>query len=115
MNVQVENKGRNPEIKQLIFDNWNEHSIVTVDRRNSHDQVKISKSRFLSQYDQIKFPDDIEFEYLIQRCKEMVAVTRHVATKTLREIRQIIFGKFGYHISIGTVVVSKPFYITNSY
>ena len=31
------------ENQQVIFDLWHEHSIVTVDRRNGRDQIRIKK------------------------------------------------------------------------
>ena len=100
------------ELKQIIFDTWNEYSIVTVDRRNGRDHVKITKSVFLSRVGELTFPD-INVEYFNKRNNEMVRITRHISTKTVREMRELIFSKLGFYVSIGSFLASKPFYILN--
>ena len=50
------------EHRQLVYDTWHEFSIVTVDRRNNRDVVKINRSELLK-YEQLKTPSENIIEY----------------------------------------------------
>ena len=48
------------EVRQMIFNTWHAYSIVTVDRRNGQDQVKMKEMEFILNYKGLILPDDIE-------------------------------------------------------
>ena len=99
------------EDQQIIFDTWHENSIVTVDRRNGRDEVKIKKKAY-SKFENLKLPEEIELEnFKSKRNIEMVKSTRRIYTKSIREILKIVRIKTGHNISLGSVHYLKPFYI----
>ena len=114
LNDHPETRGRRKlteEERQVIVDTWHKLSVVTVDRRNNRDVVKIRRSEFL-QHQNLKRPADILIEhYTSKRSQEMVKSTCYISTKTVCEFQNIIQSKCGFHVSIGTVLSLRPFYI----
>ena len=111
---EVERRGRRGktlETCQAIFNIWHEFSIVTVDRRNSRDQMKIREIEYLKRYKDLVPPEGIEIEYFMnKRGQRMVRSTRRISTKTGHQIRAKLL-QVGYHVSYGTVLNYKPFYV----
>ena len=118
MNIILKNteqRGRKKKLstehRQLVYDTWHEFSIVTVDRRNNRDVVKINRSEFLK-YEQLKTPSENIIEYYTsKRNQQKVKSTRYIATKTVREIQHTLETKHDLHFSLGIICSLKPFYI----
>ena len=99
------------ETRQAIFDQWNEFSIITVDRRNGRDQVAIPKLDFIRNFNDITLPDDIKIESIVNKGgQKMYRSTRYIATKTGHQIRNKLL-QGGLNVSYGTVLKYKPFYV----
>ena len=98
--------GLSPQSKQVIHDNWLANSNVTVDRRNGHDIVTISKSKYDSKYSGIMIPSNIDVDFnSTKRGTPVVKATRYLATKSVRAIQQ----ELGSGYSIGSVYNYRPF------
>ena len=105
-------KGLSQEERQSIFDAWHEYSIVTVDRRNGRDQVTMSKYQYHKKYDLLNLPSYIKLEFATSKRKqEIVRSTRRIATKTFREMQEILKSKFEIDVSLGTIINLRPFYV----
>ena len=105
-------KGLSNETKQVIIDSWHENSIVTVDRRDGRDQVTMLQDRFAKKFGDLSFPDDLKIECVTsKRNQRLVKTTRHIATKTVRELQEFILKKSEIKVSYGSVINYRPFYI----
>ena len=96
-----ENRGRggfSNEEKQVIYNTWNQNSIITVDRRNGRDQVNVRVNDFVSRYNDIVETEPMVFTKN-KRGVEIVQSTKKIATKTVREIKFIVGQAFGKKIS----------------
>ena len=92
-----ENRGRggfSNEEKQVIYNTWNQNSIITVDRRNGRDQVNVRVNDFVSRYNDIVETEPMVFTKN-KRGVEIVQSTMKIATKTVREIKFIVGQAFG--------------------
>jgi len=101
-----ETRGRNQltsTVKQQMFDEWLENSIVTADRRNGRDTVRMRKLLYLQRYENIV--DDKLEEHTSKRKINFVQTTRRVITCTVRGLQQKLKEKF-------RIEVLKPFYLT---
>ena len=102
------NRALSKEERQRIHDKWLSHSNVTVDRRNGRDQVNIKKTEYLKRYGDI---DDSSVTFSKnKRNVEIAKATRHIATKTVREIRSMLDND-GHKVSLGSVFNYRPFYV----
>ena len=109
----VESRGRKSisvEIKQVIYNEWKNNAIYSVDRGNNRDKVKISKHTFLRKYGDIAKEDHIDEE---KSKKDMLfyACPRMIVTCTICELQRKLMDA-GINVSYGTVISMKPFYIT---
>ena len=87
-------KGLSLETKQRIVDGWHEHSMVTVDRRDGRDQVTMPEDCYKKRFGSISVPVDIKIESVIsKRNQRLVKTIRHIATKTIREMKEFLLKK----------------------
>ena len=109
-----ESRGRkplNPDIKQLIYNEWKENSIYSVDRRNGCDKVKISKLNCIKKYNDIEKEELIE-EEINTRGRLFYCCPRMIATCTLNQLKHKVYEKHRIEVSLGTMLNLKPFFIT---
>ena len=56
-------KRKNVEICQAVFNTWHEYSVVTIDRQNGRDQVKMREIKYLRKYKDLLLPSDAEIKF----------------------------------------------------
>ena len=62
----AETRGRkikNVEICQAVFNTWHEHFVVTIDRRNGRDELKMREIEYLRKYKDLLLPSYAEIIY----------------------------------------------------
>ena len=110
----LEKRGRKKlpdNLRNLVFNAWHEYSIVTVDRRSGRDQVVMKHKEYCNKFGSLPVPEDIVLErFVSKRNQDMVRSTRRIATKTFREIKDILKAKHNCDISLGSIQNLKPFY-----
>ena len=75
--------------KQVIHNMWTRNSILTVDRRNERDIVRIKKSEFNERFNGIAIPEEADFKPIImKRNVPYYTALRHVATCSAQKIRE---------------------------
>ena len=87
------------------------YSTVPVDRKDGRYQVVMLKNNFQQKFGSLQTPSDIVIEYHTKRNKEMAQSTRRIATKTYREMKDILRNKHNINVSLGSITKFKPFYI----
>ena len=111
----LESRGRkklSPVKQQAIFDNWHIYSMVTVDRRDGRYRVVMCKDQFRQKFGGLVTPDDILIEeFVSKRKQDMVSSTRRIATKTFREMEDILKIKCNMDVSLGSISNLKPYYV----
>ena len=76
--------GLSIEEKQIIYDTALEHSIITVDRRNGRDQMKMSKAEFDLRYKNIDPRENMSIHMV--RNRECVMFTKRISTCACRQL-----------------------------
>ena len=96
----------------MIYDGWHTYSQVTIDHRDGRDQVDMRKDQFMQKLGYLKTPDSVVIEeFHSKRNRDMVRSTRHIATKTFREMKDIIRTKWNINVSLGSITNFKPYYV----
>ena len=98
--------------RQLLYDEWVENSIPSVDCRNGRQIVNIKENKYNSIY------SDIEPRYSIeatrnQRGADVISCLRRVSTCTVERIQSKLLGKYNLDVSIGSIMNMKPFLLKN--
>ena len=113
-NECIENRGKGCEldvsVKNCIVAVWNKNS-MPVDRRDGGDLVSIREDDFELEFGKLNFPNDIIIERGERRKQKIVTTMKCISTKTVRQIQKEIASQYNHHISIGTLLNYKPFYI----
>jgi hypothetical protein len=112
---------RNPwseEVRKKIYQFWLDNSIVTVDRRNGRDIVRIPKSRYDQINDLNKNPDDenITVEEKVFKktgnVKQYVKAVKKIYTKSVRQLyRDYKSSEGASEVSLAVFFQMKPFYV----
>ena len=56
-------KRKNVEICQAVFNTWHEHFVVTIDRQNGRDELKMREIEYLRKYKDLFLPSYAEIVY----------------------------------------------------
>ena len=104
-------KSLSRNVKQIVYNEWKENSIYSVDRRNNRDKVRISKRMYLVKYSDLEKEELLE-EERNKRGTMFYCHPRMVITCTVRELQNKLNVKHNLNVSYGTVFNAKPFFIT---
>ena len=95
--------------RQEIFDVWIDNSIVSVDRRNGRDIVKMLKKDYDKRYEGISC--DLVSTEKNKRNSDVVKAPRRIATVTVRMLKEIMDIKYGKKISYGIIINLRPSFV----
>ena len=98
------------EVKQKIYNEDLKNAIITADRRNGRDAVRMRKLFYMQRYSNNE--DDKSEESISKPGIHFIQTTRRVLTCTNKALQQKLNGKLELDVSIGSVVALKPFYMT---
>ena len=101
----------NVDIRQLVYDEWIDNSIYTVDRRNGRECVQISELNYSQQYTGLVEHPPLQTE-LSKRGVAMLVATTLISTCTVRKLQIKLEQKHNVKLSIGAIMKIKPFYVT---
>ena len=93
-----------PEKHQEIYDFWKENTVVSVDRRNGRDKVRIPKMKYVkSQFMNIKDEDLKEEVQVLSKSKgtkKYISAQRLVQGDSVDKLFELFRKKVGYEVSI---------------
>lgn len=96
---------------QAIYNMWHDFSIVTVDKENGIEQMKMKEIELKKKFKDLIVLDNIELEFgTKKRGQKIVWSTRHIATKTGHQIKAKL-EQSGFQWSYGTVLNQKSYYV----
>ena len=99
------------DTKQQIYNLWIEHSQASPDNRNDQCKVKISTMDYINKYTGIENKNIITEEIINKRGQASYVANHIIFTSTVRSLHHKLAEK-GINVSIGSVLNSKPFFIT---
>jgi hypothetical protein len=90
---------------------WKEHAIVSVDRRNNRNMIRIKEAKIPKIVRRMTVEDD-ETEVITSKCgREKLQGHRYIYCKPVRKLYQMFILKSGVEISFSSFYQCKPFYI----
>ena len=103
-------RGRKPlPFRQGIFDLWLQFSVISVDRRDGRDTVRMRKDAYLNRYPGIE--TTLVTFVTNKRNMLMAQAARYMTTETVRKMVNHVTQKFGRTVSYGTVSSLRPFFV----
>ena len=95
-------------VAQNIYNFWKENSIISVDRRNNRNVVKIKQEK-INQH--VRHIEDSRVKVVMTNGREKLHGDRYIYTKSVRELYREYVLKFGDEVSQTMFFKLKPFYI----
>ena len=101
-------KSLSQNVKQIVYNEWKENSIYSVDMRNNRDKVRISKRMYIVKYSDLEKEELLE-EERNKRGTMFYCHPRMVITCTVRELQNKVNVKHNLNVSYGTVFNANSF------
>ena len=102
-----------PEVRQVIYDTWTDHSVASTDNRNNCASVPISKIENIQRYNGIE-NKTVQLEESKNMCGQVNISANHmIVTETVCSIHKSLLDK-GFNASLGSVLNLKPFFVMHA-